>query len=87
MKINSNFLTHESNGEHYIISTSATSFNGLVKSNETAAFIIDCLKSETSEQEIINKILNEYEVTDKAKVENDVVSVIEKLRSIGALDE
>ena len=57
MKINSKFLIHESNGEHYIISTSHTKFNGLVKNNETAAFIIECLKNETNEQKIVNEIM------------------------------
>ena len=48
MKLNPKFLTHETRGEHYIISTSGTDFSGIVKNNETAAFIIDCLKSDVA---------------------------------------
>ena len=48
MKLNPKFLTHETFGEHYMIGTGITAFNGIVKSNETAAFIIECLKSETT---------------------------------------
>ena len=87
MKINSNFLTHELKEEYYMIPTSNAKFNGIVKNNETANFIIECLKTDTTESEIINKILNEYELDDKTKVENDVKTIINKLRKIGALDE
>ena len=32
-----------------MISTSDTKFKGIVKNNETAAFIIECLKADTTE--------------------------------------
>ncbi len=87
MKINSNFLTHELQEEYYMIPTSNAKFNGIVKSNETANFIIECLKIDTTESQIIEKILNEYDVNDKSKVEKDVKRIINELRKIGALDE
>ena len=34
MKLNPKFLTHETRGEHYIISTSDTKFKGIVKNND-----------------------------------------------------
>ena len=49
MKLNPKFLTHETKGEHYIISTGDTRFKGIVKNNETAAFIVECLKGDTTE--------------------------------------
>lgn len=87
MKINSNFLTHQSKDEYYMIPTSNAKFSGIVKNNETANFIIECLKTETTEGEIIEKILREYDVEDKSKVENDVRNIINQLRKIGAIDE
>ena len=47
MKLDPNFLTHVTDGEHYMISTTDTKFNGIVKNNYTAAFIVECLKSDT----------------------------------------
>ena len=44
MKLNPKYHTHVTKGEHYMISTSDTEFMGIVKNNETAAFIIECLK-------------------------------------------
>ena len=87
MKLNSNFLTHQSQEEYYMISTSNAKFNGIIKNNETANFIIECLKMDITESGIVDRILKEYEVEDKAKVENDVKKVINTLREIGALDE
>ena len=85
MKLNPKFLTHVTRGEHYIISTSGTDFSGIVKNNETAAFIIDCLKSDTTESAVVDKILAEYTGVDRSTVERDVAAEISKLRSIGAI--
>ena len=87
MKLKSGFLTHETKGEHYIISTSDTEFKGIVKSNETAAFIVECLKADTSESAIVDKLLAEYKGADRPTVERDVANIIGKLRSIGAIVE
>ena len=72
MKLKNGFVTHESAGKQILLSASG-GFNGLVKSNKTAAFIIDCLKSETNENEIINALLEKYDVA-RDVVEKDVKS-------------
>ena len=87
MKLNPKFLTHETKGEHYMISTSGTRFSGIVKNNETAAFIVECLKSDTAENQIVDKLLSEYSGADRATVQKDVADILNKLRSIGALEE
>ncbi len=87
MKLNSKFLTHTTKGEHYMISTSDTKFKGIVKNNETAAFIVECLKSDTTESAIAQKLLTEYKGADRPTVERDVANIIGKLRSIGAIEE
>ena len=87
MKLDSRFLTHVTKGEHYMISTRDTQFKGIVKNNETAAFIIECLKSETTESAITDKIMSEYKGADRQTVERDVANIIGRLRSIGAIVE
>ena len=87
MRLNPKFLTHETKGEFYMISTSDAKFKGIVKNNETAAFIIECLKEETTESTIADKLMSEYKGTDRPTVERDVANIIGKLRSIGALEE
>ena len=85
MKLNPKFLTHVTRGEHYIISTSETEFKGIVKNNETAAFIVECLRSDTTESKIVDKIFTEYTGVDRSTAERDVAAHISLLRSIGAI--
>lgn len=87
MRLRPNFLTHKTKGEHYMISTSNTKFNGIVKNNETAAFIIECLKEDTTESAIVDNLLSEYKGADRPIVERDVANIIGKLRSIEAIEE
>ncbi len=85
MKLKDGFITHETDGEQIMVSAGNTAFNGLVRSNETAAFIVDQLKSETSEQEIVAKMLEKYDAPEKV-ISVDVKRVLDTLRQIGALD-
>ena len=86
MKLKEGFITHETGGEQIMVFVGKTKFSGIVKSNETAAFIVDCLKTDTTEKEIAEKIMQKYDVT-KETVTADVKKIIDKLRSIGAIDE
>ena len=84
MKLNPNFLTHETKGEHITVSTTGTKFNGLIRSNSTAAFIVESLKTDTTESEIVDKLLARYDV-DRPTVERDVANIVSQLRRIGAV--
>ncbi len=86
MKLKSTFITHKVSNEHITVSTANSEFSGLVRSNKTAAFIIEALKEETTPIEIAEALCKEYEA-DYNKVLNDVLRVIESLRQIGAIDE
>lgn len=84
MKLSDDFLTWDIDNEQYIIATSNSEFEGMLQSNETAAFIVDCLKSDTSRQEIISKILEVYDAKESL-VSEDVDSILMFLDSIGAI--
>lgn len=86
MKLKEGFMTHQSNDEQILIDTTAANFSGLVRSNPTAAFIVDCLKNDTSEKEILKKMLEEYE-GDENVMKADITKIVGQLKSIGALDE
>lgn len=87
MKLKSTFVKHNSDGEQILVDVSGKSFSGLVRSNTTAAFIVDCLSEDTTKEEIAKKMMDEFEGAAEQDVNNDVDMVIEKLRKIGALDE
>lgn len=84
MKLKNGFVTHTTNGEQILVSANGD-FNGLARSNSTAAFIVDCLKKETTEEEIIEKMLQIYDAP-KEIISRDVHKIIEKLKSINAIE-
>ena len=85
MKLKDTYITHESDGEQILLDTSS-SFAGLIRSNKTAAFIVECLKEDTTEEKIVEAMLEKYDAPEEV-LTKDVSDVIEKLRKVGALDE
>ncbi len=88
MKLKKGFVTQNFQGQQLMVAVGAEAkrFHGMARSNETAAFIIDRLKSETSEEQIITAMLEEYDA-DEHTVRKDVRHIVEQLRGIGAIDE
>ncbi len=88
MKLREGFLTHTVDGTQMMVAAgkAAPFFHGLVRSNETAAFIVDCLKQETTEGAIVDVLCGIYAVSRETAA-RDVARILEKLRSIHALEE
>lgn len=85
MRLAEGFITQEVAGEQIMVSADSTRFLGLVRSNRTAAFIIDCLKKETSPEEIEAKMRKQFDAPQEC-VKRDVRMVVEKLVGIGAIE-
>lgn len=85
MKLKETFITHTTNNEQILVDASGK-FSGIVRNNKTAAFIVDCLKEETSIEEIINKMSEEYDAPVE-DIKEGVDNVLNTLRKVGALDE
>lgn len=86
MKLKDGFITHESAAEHITVTAGNTAFNGMVRSNETAGFIIECLKDNVIKEDIIIKMLEKYDAP-REQVEKDVGRILEQLYKIGAIDD
>lgn len=86
MKLKQGFITHTVANEHITVATSNVNFSGIVRSNETAAFIIESLKEETTPQKIAAEMVKKWDA-DEAEILADIEIIIEKLRGIGAIDE
>ena len=86
MKLKNSFITHEVASEHITVATGNAEFSGLVRSNATAAFIIEALKEETTPEAIADALCEKYDA-EKSVVLTDVLGVIEKLKGIGAIDD
>jgi len=57
----------------------AGAFNGYIKLNKTGAFIFDMLKNDTTREEMIKKLLEEYPDASEKDATESVDELIEKL--------
>lgn len=88
MKLKDGIVTNSIDGESFAIATgkAAKEFNGLVKNNPTAAFVFELLKSEQTEDSIVNAMLDKYDV-DEATVRADVKELLELLKSKNLIED
>ena len=86
MKLKKEMLTHTMDGSQVMVSTDKDVFSGIVTSNKTAAFIVDCLKDETTQKKKKKAMFDKYDAPMEM-ISEDVDEVISKLRSIGVIDE
>lgn len=86
MKLKEGFITYDSGDRQILVPTGGQNFTGLVRSNETAAFIINALKEETSREDVIAVMMDHYGI-DSDTAADGVDKVLKQLRAIGALDE
>ncbi|MDO4318222.1 MAG: PqqD family protein [Lachnospiraceae bacterium] len=86
MKLKEGFITHESAGEQIMVAAGSAGFAGIVRSNQTAAFIVDCLKNDTTPERIVEAMAETYDAPREV-IARDVEAILGKLRGIGALEE
>ena len=84
MKLKDTFVTLEMDGEQVMVEADG-GFAGMVRSNATAAFIIDQLKTETTKEAILDAMCKKYDAP-RAVMAEDVDMVLANLKKIGALD-
>ena len=86
MKLKNDFITQTIDETQFLIPVGSESFNGIVRSNKTAAYIVDLLKEETTEEKIIDALCARYDASREVITE-DVRKILDTLRSINALEE
>lgn len=86
MKLKDEFVMQTVDDENIMVAVDSKIFSGLVRSNKTAAAIIEQLRAEVTRDEIVEKMLSKYDAP-RSIIESDVDMVIDNLRKIGALDE
>lgn len=84
MKLKEDFIIQEIDGTHFLVPLGGEAFNGIVRGNETAAFVWHLLSEEISEEQLIERMLREYDAPREV-VEEDVRIVLDALRSVGAI--
>ncbi len=86
MKLKSNFITQTIDDIQFLVPVGAEAFSGIVRSNSTAAFIVDCLKQETTQAAIVDAMTAKYDAP-RQEIAGDVANIIDTLRKINALEE
>ena len=86
MKLSKEFLLHNTDSESILVPTGNAGFAGVVRGNNTLGALLELLKEETSEAEIVAAMKTRFDAPEGA-VEADVAKALAELRRIGALDE
>ena len=86
MKLNDTFVHHNMDGQTVIVPTAGAGFHGLVLGNKTLAVIADCLKQDTTEEEIVDTLCARFD-GDREVIKADVAEAVKKLKEIGAIDD
>ena len=83
MKFKKEFMIREIVGETILIpmGDSNNHFNGIITINELGKFIWENLESSKDEEELLHKILEEYEVEEK-EAKDDLDEFLDKLRQV-----
>lgn len=81
MKLKKEFILREIAGEYLLVPTGKTTleFNGLITINELGAFIWNNINQVDSEGELLNRILNEYDV-EESVAKKDLDEFLGKLK-------
>lgn len=88
MKLNKNYVVKQLADETILVHQDEhnVDFTKIINLNELAIFIIERINEELSLSQIVDAIVNEYEV-DKITAEKDASDFINKLISLGIIDE
>ena len=88
MKLKEGFILHNVGNEHMMVATGDAGkiFNGLVRNNATANFILEQLMNHTTEEQIVEAMMAKYDAS-REQIENDVKKILGELYTIGAIDD
>ena len=87
MKIKEDFILRKV-ADYYVVvpvNDMTVDFNGIINLNETGAFLFEILQKGADKQELLDKLLSEYEVTSE-KAEADIEVFIQKLKDADILE-
>lgn len=87
MQIKKEMILREIAGEYILVpgADAVLDLNGLFIITETGAFIWKLIPEVESETEILDKMLEEYDI-DKETAQKDIAEFLERLRKFGIID-
>ena len=87
MKINPNYIVKNVLDETIIVPTGEANqyFNGLINTNEVAAFIWQNMEKCETPKDMVDKVFDEFEV-DYETAKDDVIGFLSTLKTVGMID-
>ena len=87
MKIKKDFILRKVADSYVVVPVGKLTldFNGIINLNETGAFLFGLLQNGAEREDLIEKLLAEYEV-DRARAESDVDVFLGKVRDADVLE-
>lgn len=87
MKIASGYLLRTVAGKNIVVSIGEeVNFNGMITLNDTGVFFWNLLQKETTKDEILQAVLEEYDVTAE-EASRDIDEFITKLKAAKILED
>ncbi|WP_407724619.1 PqqD family protein [Ruminococcus sp. JL13D9] len=87
MKIKEDFILRKVADSYVVVPVNKMTldFNGIINLNETGAFLFELLQKGAERDELVDKMLEEYDV-DREKAEVDIDVFIQKVRDADVLE-
>ncbi|MBO6307683.1 MAG: PqqD family protein [Oribacterium sp.] len=86
MKLKGKFVNEVIGDDTFMVSMDNSVLQGFIRSNQTATFIINCLKEDASEETIVRQMAKKYNISE-TQAKSSVQSIITELRENNLLDE
>lgn len=86
MRLKDDFITQDLEDTQFLVPIGAESFNGIVRNNKTAAYVVNLLKEETTEEKIVDAMYERFDAP-RETIAADVKEALATLRRIHALEE
>jgi hypothetical protein len=88
MKIKKGFMLRKVAGENVVVAIgeASKSLNGMIKLNDTGAFVWNLLKDGASKEDIVEKMCKEYEIPNE-QAASDLDCYLEVLNSANCLEQ
>ncbi len=87
MKVKTGFLLHSMGEEHVVVPVDERTleFPGMIRLNRTGAFLFECMQKEFEEQDLVEKLLGKYEVSEE-KARASVRKIVDSLVEAGVVE-
>lgn len=84
MKLKKGFACYETEDGMILAGTKETGFDGMIRLNKSAAFIVSHLQEETTREELLSRLTETFDADQKI-LEEDLTKVLETLKECRAL--